>query len=95
MLQHRATAARLRALRADRGLSPEQLSFAIQTAGLGYVSGHTIRRAEEGKRNPTARVQYAIAAYFDLRPTELWPVEAQPVRRSARRDVVAQQRVAA
>lgn len=84
MLQHRATAARLRALRADRGLSPAQLSDAIAQQGLGYVSGQTIRRVEEGMCNPRARTQYQIAAFFGLRPSELWPVEAVPVRRPAR-----------
>lgn len=67
--------AQVRLLRADRGLSPEQLGWATG------VSGPTVRRIERGAI-PTARVQYAIASYFDMRPSQLWPVDQRAPRRT-------------
>jgi len=62
----------LEQLRRDRGLSPEGLSHALHAAGLGYVSGKTIRRVEAGAI-PTVRVQFALAQFFDGRvPSQVW-----------------------
>ena len=61
----------LRQLRTDRGLSPEALSHALHMAGLGFVSGKTIRRIEGG-RIPTVRVQFALAQFFDRVPSQVW-----------------------
>lgn len=66
-------ASQVRSFRIDHGLSPEQLG------GLIGVSGHTIRRIEEKGMVPTPRVQFAIANFFRLRPTEMWPLEPQAV----------------
>jgi DNA-binding XRE family transcriptional regulator len=50
-------------------MSPEQLGWSTG------VSGHTIRRIERLGAVPTPRVQYALAKFFDLRPTELWQID--------------------
>lgn len=42
------------------------------------VDGNTVRLAEQGHL-PTPRTQFAIAAVFDLRPTDLWPLDRQRV----------------
>lgn len=68
----RAAASLLRQLRTDRGLSPESLSYGIHAAKLGYVSGRQIRRIEREGIIPTARVQFAIAQFFDRLPSEVW-----------------------
>lgn len=47
-------------------------------ASRAEVSGKTIRMAEAGWL-PTPRVQFQIAAVFDLTPLELWPLERQRV----------------
>jgi DNA-binding XRE family transcriptional regulator len=54
-------------------MSPEQLGWAVG------VSGHTIRRIERHAAIPTPRVQYALAQFFGLRPTELWHIEPRRV----------------
>lgn len=61
------TANRLKVLRLNKGLSPEQLG---QRVG---VSGMTIRRIEGGK-HPTARTMFLIAQEFDQEVIDLWPV---------------------
>ena len=66
MKRDRLAASKLRTLRTDRGLSPEQLGY---HAG---VSGHTIRRIERTWSIPTPRVQFMLAQHFGLRPSELW-----------------------
>lgn len=58
------------ALRVNAGLSREQLAYRAN------VSRETIRLAEGGFL-PTPRVQFAIAAAFNLRPLDLWPIERQ------------------
>lgn len=62
----------LRQMRVDRGLSPETLSKALYTEGLGYVSGRTIRRIESAGIIPTPRVQFALAQFFDRAPSQVW-----------------------
>jgi DNA-binding XRE family transcriptional regulator len=68
----RAAAALLQQLRTDSGLSPETLSQGIHAAKLGYVSGRQIRRIEREGIIPTARVQFAIAQFFERVPSEVW-----------------------
>jgi DNA-binding XRE family transcriptional regulator len=57
----------IRELRIGRGLSPEQLGARV---GL---SGHTIRRVEEGKNRPTVRTKFLIALEFGMEVRDLWP----------------------
>lgn len=61
----RTTGRRIRTLRVNRGLSPEQLGNQIG------VSGRTIRRVEDGA-TPTVRTMFLIAQEFDLEVTDLW-----------------------
>jgi DNA-binding XRE family transcriptional regulator len=63
---------KLQELRINAGLSPNALAY---RAG---VSGKTIRLAEAGWI-PTPRVQFQIAAVFDLLPLDLWPLDRQKV----------------
>lgn len=63
---------RLQELRINAGLSPNALAY---RAG---VSGKTVRMAEGGWI-PSPRVQFAIAAVFELRPLDLWPLDRQRV----------------
>jgi hypothetical protein len=59
--------------RVDRGLSPEQLSFELALAKIPHPpTGRQIRRIEEEGIVPTPRVQFALASFFDARPTEVW-----------------------
>lgn len=64
----RAPHQRLKDLRVNAGLSPNDLGY---RTGL---SGKTIRMAEAGFI-PTPRTQFLIAREFDLNPTELWPFD--------------------
>lgn len=59
-------------LRINEGLSRADLAFRIG------VSAETIRLAEIGFV-PTPRIQFAIAAAFQKRPLDLWPIERQRV----------------
>ena len=63
---------RLQELRLNAGLSPNDLAY---RAG---ISGKAVRMAEEGFV-PSPRVQFAIAAAFDLKPLDLWPLDRQRV----------------
>jgi DNA-binding XRE family transcriptional regulator len=60
------------ALRINQGLSRRDLADRIG------VSAETIRLAEGGW-TPGPRIQFAIAAAFDRRPLDLWPMERQKV----------------
>jgi transcriptional regulator with XRE-family HTH domain len=62
----------LREWRLDRGLSPEALSWELRRAKLETVSGRQIRRIEDEGVIPTPRVMFALASFFDARPTEVW-----------------------
>ncbi|HTE59684.1 MAG TPA: helix-turn-helix transcriptional regulator [Solirubrobacteraceae bacterium] len=62
----------LREWRLDRGLSPEALSWELRRAKLQSVSGKQIRRIEAHGVIPTPRVMFALASYFDARPSEVW-----------------------
>jgi transcriptional regulator with XRE-family HTH domain len=61
------TGRRLKQLRVNRGLSPEQLGSRVG------VSGRTIRRVEEGGR-PTVRTMFLLAKEFDCEVVDLWPL---------------------
>lgn len=61
---------KLKALRINRGLSPNELAYFVG------VSGKTVRMAEAGFI-PTPRVQFDIAAHFELLPTDIWPLDRQ------------------
>jgi transcriptional regulator with XRE-family HTH domain len=62
----------LKSWRVDRGLSPEQLAWAIAEAKLGFVSGRQIRRIEQEGIVPTPRVMFALARFYDATPTQVW-----------------------
>jgi transcriptional regulator with XRE-family HTH domain len=62
------TGRRLRELRTNKGLSPEQLGNRVG------VSGRTIRRVEDGGTRPTVRTMFLIAKEFDCDVIELWPL---------------------
>ena len=61
------TGRKLKELRHNRGLSPEQLGNRIG------ISGRTIRRIEEGKR-PTVRTMFLLAQEFNCEVVDLWPL---------------------
>lgn len=69
----------LREWRLDRGLSPEALSWELRRAKLETVSGRQIRRIEDQGVIPTARVMFALASYFEARPSEVWRKALKPV----------------
>lgn len=58
------------ALRVNRGMSPEQLAY------FTGLSAPTIRLAERGHL-PQPRTQFAIAEFFEMEPTDIWPLERQ------------------
>ena len=64
---------RLRGLRINAGLSPNDLGRRIG------VSGQTIRMAEAGFV-PGPRIQFAIAQEFDLLPLDIWSLDMQATR---------------
>lgn len=64
---------RLRELRIQAGMSPNDLAYRAR------VSGKTIRMAEAGFI-PSPRTQFAIAAVFDLSPLDLWPLHRDQQR---------------
>lgn len=63
---------KLQELRINAGLSPNDLAYKAGT------SGKTVRMVEAGWV-PSPRLQFQIAAVFDLKPLELWPIERQRV----------------
>ena len=67
----------LKELATDKGLSPEALAWEIYKTARIQVSGRTIRRIEQAGVIPTPRVQFALASFFGLRPTEIWPLPSQ------------------
>lgn len=66
----------LKSWRVDRGLSPEQLAWAIAEAKLGFISGRQIRRIETEGIVPTPRIMFALARYFDTTPSQVWSRQA-------------------
>lgn len=67
---------KLRELRVNEGLTPNDLAFRCG------VSGKTVRMAEAGFI-PSPRVQFAIAQVFGLRPLDLWPFDRSRQRVAA------------
>lgn len=68
---------RVRELRENEGLSRSELAQAIERLaskpGRPYtVSRKTIDRIEEMGAEPTVRVKFAIARFFELDVTEIW-----------------------
>jgi DNA-binding XRE family transcriptional regulator len=61
---------RLRELRIQAGLSPNDLAYKAR------VSGKTVRMAEAGFI-PLPRTQFAIAGVFELTPLDLWPLRRE------------------
>lgn len=68
---HSDTGLRLRHLRLNAGLSPEQLGTQVG------VSGNTIRRLEAGvgPRCPHPRTMFLLAQAFEVNVTDIWTVE--------------------
>ena len=66
----------LRELRIQAGMSPNDLAYRAR------VSGKAIRMAEAGFI-PSPRVQFAIAAVFELKPLDLWPLHRDRQRVAA------------
>jgi lambda repressor-like predicted transcriptional regulator len=67
----------LKAERINRGLSLDALS---EETGVPKA---TLARAERREGVPTARVQHAIATYFNKQPTEIWPLDDEPAEVAA------------
>lgn len=67
---HRTPNRTLIELRVNAGLSPNQLAYHTG------ISGPTIRLAEKG-HTPEPFVQFAVADYFGMKPTDIWPLERQ------------------
>lgn len=67
---------RLKELRINSGMSPNDLAF---RAG---VSGKTIRMVEAGWI-PGPRTQFQVAKVFELVPLDLWPFERDRQRVAA------------
>jgi len=59
---------KLRELRFNAGLSPEQLGIKAE------VSGRTVRRLEEGQM-PTPRVAKKLADHFKVAASDLFPIQ--------------------
>lgn len=76
----------IRRLRTNEGLSPEELAQAIRDkaaqaklpASKVSISGDTIRLLERLHREPSPRVKFALAFYFDLKPGHIWKRDALP-----------------
>jgi len=69
-------------LRINAGLTRDALASRTQ------VSSESIRLAELGF-TPCPRIQFALADEFGLKPTDLWPFEAQNIQRRPKRRAVA------
>jgi DNA-binding XRE family transcriptional regulator len=63
-------AVKLAELRFNEGLSPEQLGDACE------ISGRTIRRLEEGAIRPSPAIAKKLADHFDIKPTDIWPLNS-------------------
>lgn len=70
----------LRELREARGLSPEEVPYAmlrekIETRAI--PSGRTIRRIEASGRMPHVRYAFGLSRFYDVPVAELWPATRQ------------------
>lgn len=68
LVPRRAPHLKLRELRVNAGLTPNDLAYKAGT------SGKTIRMVEAGFI-PGPRTQFQIAKVFNLKPLDLWPFE--------------------
>lgn len=83
-------------LRESRGLSLEQVPWAMLRAGIDrdkIPSARTIRRVEQTGRMPRVGHAFAIAAFYDVELHRLWPVRMRQSRFSP--EAGQRQRVAA
>lgn len=62
----------LRELRENRGLSPEQMPYALHRAGFQPVSGPTVRRIEREGMVPHIATRFALAQFFGREVTDVW-----------------------
>lgn len=75
---HRDYAAgqRIAEMREDIGMSRGDLVLRMRNANPGdprmHISYRTLQRVEEQGAIPTARVKFALAAAFDLVPSQVW-----------------------
>jgi transcriptional regulator with XRE-family HTH domain len=67
----------LRALRLNRGKSLDDV--AAETG----VSKGVLARAERGESIPRPRAQFQIARFYGYQPTDIWPIDAEPVEEVA------------
>lgn len=70
------TGAWLTELREAKGLSPEQVPYAMLRAKIGreYIpSGRTVRRIESTGRKPHVRYAFGIAQFYEVEVAQLWP----------------------
>lgn len=70
------TGAWLQELREARGLSPEQVPYAMLRAKVdrgNIPSGRTIRRIEATGRKPHVRYAFGLAQFYEVEVAQLWP----------------------
>ena len=67
---------RLKELRINAGMTPNDLAF---KAG---VTGKTVRMVEDGFI-PGPRIQFRIASVFEMKPLDLWPFDRATQRVAA------------
>lgn len=68
----------LKELREARGLSPEEVPYAMAKAGVDrrtIPSARTIRRIEDTAIRPQVRHRFAFAQFYDIPVGHLWPIE--------------------
>lgn len=67
---------RVQEMREDRGLSRDDLVLRARLDNPRdprmHISYRTLQRVEEEGAIPTARVKFAIAAVFNMVPSEIW-----------------------
>lgn len=67
----------LRLMREQRGLSPEQVPFAMHRAGVHcdhIPSARTIRRVEEVGMVPQVRFRFGLAQFYGRELRDIWSV---------------------
>lgn len=78
------TAKLLQELRESKGLSPEQVPYAMLSAKIdrdAIPSSRTIRRVEETGRKPQVRYAFGLAHFYGVDMHHLWPRESSRRRR--------------
>jgi len=72
----------LRLMREERGLSPEQVPFAMHRAGIhrdSIPSARTIRRAEEVGMVPQIRFRFGLAQFYKRELRDIWAARRRRV----------------